>query len=70
MYLSDICTIPSNLAGHPAISVPVGLDGRGLPIGFQVMAPPLGEEVMYQVAAEVERLAGFEVAPGLEEVAS
>jgi aspartyl-tRNA(Asn)/glutamyl-tRNA(Gln) amidotransferase subunit A len=70
MYLSDICTIPSNLAGHPAISLPVGLDGQGLPIGFQVMAPPLGEEVMYQVAAEAERLAGFDLAPILTEVAS
>jgi aspartyl-tRNA(Asn)/glutamyl-tRNA(Gln) amidotransferase subunit A len=64
MYLSDICTIPSNLAGHPAISVPVGLDETGLPIGFQVMAPALGEVVMYRVAAEVERLAGFVVSPG------
>ena len=63
MYLSDICTIPSNLAGHPAISVPIGLDGAGLPIGFQVMAPALGETVMYQVAAEVERLAGFTISP-------
>jgi aspartyl-tRNA(Asn)/glutamyl-tRNA(Gln) amidotransferase subunit A len=63
MYLSDICNIPANLAGHPAISVPVGLDESGLPIGFQVMAPPLGEQVMYQVAAEVERQAGFELAP-------
>jgi aspartyl-tRNA(Asn)/glutamyl-tRNA(Gln) amidotransferase subunit A len=63
MYLSDICNIPANLAGHPAISVPVGLDEAGLPIGFQVMAPPLGEETMYQVAAEVERLAGFEISP-------
>ena len=70
MYLSDICTIPSNLAGHPAISIPVGVDDQGLPIGFQVMAPPLGEEIMYQVAAEVERLAGFEVAPSLQQVAS
>ncbi len=65
MYLSDICTIPSNLAGHPAISVPIGLDEAGLPIGFQVMAPALGEEVMYRVAAEVERLAGFSIAPKL-----
>ncbi|MGH8915619.1 MAG: Asp-tRNA(Asn)/Glu-tRNA(Gln) amidotransferase subunit GatA, partial [Acidimicrobiia bacterium] len=65
MYLSDTCTIPSNLAGHPAISVPVALDEAGLPIGFQVMAPALGEEVMYRVAAEVERLAGFSIAPGL-----
>jgi aspartyl-tRNA(Asn)/glutamyl-tRNA(Gln) amidotransferase subunit A len=69
MYLSDICTIPSNLAGHPAISVPLGLDDQGLPIGFQVMAPALGEEVMFQVAAEVERLAGFTARPTLEEVA-
>lgn len=59
MYYSDLCTIPSNLAGDPAISVPVGLDDAGLPIGFQVMAPALGEETMYRVAAEVERLAGF-----------
>ncbi len=59
MYYSDLCTIPSNLAGDPAISVPVGLDDAGLPIGFQVMAPALGEETMYRVAAEVERLADF-----------
>ena len=65
MYYSDVCTIPSNLAGHPAISVPVGLDDEGLPIGFQIMAPSLGEEVMYQVAAEVERLVGFNDRPAL-----
>lgn len=59
MYYSDLCTIPSNLAGDPAISVPIGLDDDGLPIGFQIMAPALGEEVMYRVAAEVERLASF-----------
>ena len=60
MYLSDVCTIPSNMSGDPAISVPVGLDDAGLPIGFQVMAPALGEPVMFRVAAEVERLAGFD----------
>jgi aspartyl-tRNA(Asn)/glutamyl-tRNA(Gln) amidotransferase subunit A len=65
MYLSDICTIPSNLAGHPAVSVPIGLDDAGLPIGFQVMAPALGEEVMYRVASEVERLADFSASPAL-----
>ncbi len=69
MYLSDICTIPSNLAGHPAISVPVGVDGQGLPIGFHIMAPALGEEVLFQVAAEAERLAGFAAVPELEAVA-
>ncbi|HWB88533.1 MAG TPA: Asp-tRNA(Asn)/Glu-tRNA(Gln) amidotransferase subunit GatA [Acidimicrobiia bacterium] len=59
MYLSDICTIPCNLSGDPAISVPIALDDQGLPIGFQVMAPALGEPTMFRVAAEVERLAGF-----------
>ena len=63
MYLSDICTIPSNLSGHPAISVPIGLDSRGLPIGLQVMAPALGEQVMFGVAAEVERIASFDALP-------
>jgi aspartyl-tRNA(Asn)/glutamyl-tRNA(Gln) amidotransferase subunit A len=70
MYLSDICTIPSNLSGHPAISVPVDVDDHGLPIGFQIMAPALGEEVLFQAAAEVERLAAFTARPELEEVAS
>ncbi len=65
MYYSDVCTIPSNLAGDPAISVPVGLDDKGLPIGFQIMAPSLGEEVMYRVAAEVERLVVFDERPAL-----
>jgi aspartyl-tRNA(Asn)/glutamyl-tRNA(Gln) amidotransferase subunit A len=65
MYYSDLCTIPSNLAGDPAISVPVGLDDEGLPIGFQIMAPALGEQVMYRVAAEVERLADFTDKPYL-----
>ena len=70
MYLSDICTVPSNLAGHPAVSVPIGLDDGGLPIGFQVMAPALAEDVMFGVAAQVERLAAFDGVPRLEEVAS
>jgi len=61
MYYSDICTIPSNLAGDPSISVPIGVDGDGLPIGFQIMAPSLGEERLFQVASEVERLAGFDM---------
>ena len=63
MYYSDVCTIPSNLSGDPGISIPVALDGGGLPIGFQVMAPALGEERLFQVAAEVERLAAFTARP-------
>ena len=58
MYLNDICTIPSNLSGHPAMSVPFGTGADGMPIGVQVFAPLLGEVVMFQVAAELERAAG------------
>ncbi|MFP5333134.1 MAG: Asp-tRNA(Asn)/Glu-tRNA(Gln) amidotransferase subunit GatA [Acidimicrobiia bacterium] len=65
MYLSDVCNIPANLAGHPAMTVPVGLDRRGLPIGFQVMAPALGEATMFRVSAEVERRASFDQRPTL-----
>lgn len=58
MYLNDVCTIPSNLSGQPAISVPFGEGDDGLPVGVQVLAPLMGEVVMYQVAAELERAAG------------
>src|SRR6202035_5620216 len=55
MYLADLCTIPSNLAGNAAISVPVGLAPEdGLPVGLQVMAPPLADDRLYRVAAAVE----------------
>jgi aspartyl-tRNA(Asn)/glutamyl-tRNA(Gln) amidotransferase subunit A len=54
MYLNDVCTIPSNLAGHPAISVPFGSGDDGLPIGVQIMAPALGEATMFRVAAALE----------------
>ncbi|HKE75401.1 MAG TPA: Asp-tRNA(Asn)/Glu-tRNA(Gln) amidotransferase subunit GatA [Acidimicrobiales bacterium] len=58
MYLNDVCTIPSNLAGHPAISVPFGAGDAGLPVGVQVMAPALGEALMFRVAAALEAAAG------------
>jgi aspartyl-tRNA(Asn)/glutamyl-tRNA(Gln) amidotransferase subunit A len=57
MYLNDVCTIPTNLAGHPAMSVPYGLAADGLPIGVQILAPALGETVMFQVAAVLESTA-------------
>ena len=57
MYLSDVCTIPSNLAGHPAISVPFGTGADGLPVGVQVLAPALGEPVLLRAARAVEALA-------------
>ncbi len=54
MYLSDVCTIPSSLAGHTAMSVPFGAGEGGLPVGVQVLAPALGEAVMFRVAAALE----------------
>ncbi len=65
MYLTDVCTIASNLGGDPSGSVPIGLDDDGLPIGFQVMAPALHEAQLFRLAAEVERLAGFDARPAL-----
>ncbi|HVL80023.1 MAG TPA: amidase family protein, partial [Actinomycetota bacterium] len=53
MYLSDICTIPTNLAGACAISIPCGLDG-GLPVGFHLMGPPMAEPTLFRAAAALE----------------
>ena len=55
MYLCDVFTIPTNLAGHAAMSVPFGTGEAGLPVGVQVLAPALGEAPMFRVAAELER---------------
>ena len=57
MYLCDTYTIPSNLSGDPGMSVPFGTGADGLPVGVQVLAPALGEQVMFRVAAELERRA-------------
>ncbi|GAA2363174.1 Asp-tRNA(Asn)/Glu-tRNA(Gln) amidotransferase subunit GatA [Nonomuraea africana] len=56
MYLADLCTIPSNLSGNAAISVPCGLaDEDNLPVGLQIMAPVLGDDRCYRVGAAVEK---------------
>jgi aspartyl-tRNA(Asn)/glutamyl-tRNA(Gln) amidotransferase subunit A len=65
MYLSDVFTIPANLAGVPAISIPCGLDERGLPVGLQIAAPALGETMVLRVARALEREIGFAEVPGL-----
>ncbi|HVV09878.1 Asp-tRNA(Asn)/Glu-tRNA(Gln) amidotransferase subunit GatA [Amycolatopsis sp.] len=55
MYLSDICSIPANLAGNAAMSVPSGLsDEDGLPVGLQIMAPALADDRLYRVGAAYE----------------
>jgi aspartyl-tRNA(Asn)/glutamyl-tRNA(Gln) amidotransferase subunit A len=53
MYVNDLCTLPASLAGTPAISVPCGLS-EGLPVGLQIMAPALGDDRCYRVAAAYE----------------
>jgi aspartyl-tRNA(Asn)/glutamyl-tRNA(Gln) amidotransferase subunit A len=58
MYLCDTYTIPANLAGHPGVSVPFGSGEADLPVGVQVLAPALGEPMMFRVAAALERAAG------------
>jgi aspartyl-tRNA(Asn)/glutamyl-tRNA(Gln) amidotransferase subunit A len=58
MYLSDIFTISSNLAGIPGISVPCGLSREGLPIGLQLMAGPFEEEKLLRVAYNFEQATG------------
>ncbi|WP_419945452.1 Asp-tRNA(Asn)/Glu-tRNA(Gln) amidotransferase subunit GatA [Candidatus Poriferisodalis sp.] len=70
MYRCDTCTIPSNLSGDPAISVPFGTGAADMPVGVQVMAPALGEETMLTVAAAIERSAPELPAPLLGEGSS
>jgi aspartyl-tRNA(Asn)/glutamyl-tRNA(Gln) amidotransferase subunit A len=64
MYLADLFTIPTNLYGGPAISVPSGLSD-GLPVGLQVMAPTMADDRMYRVAAALESAIGTLTPPAL-----
>jgi aspartyl-tRNA(Asn)/glutamyl-tRNA(Gln) amidotransferase subunit A len=57
MYAGDVCTVPANLAGLPAMSVPFGADESGLPIGVQILAPPLREDLMFRAALALEQAA-------------
>jgi aspartyl-tRNA(Asn)/glutamyl-tRNA(Gln) amidotransferase subunit A len=57
MYLCDTYTIPADLTGDPAMNVPFGTGADDLPVGVQVIAPALGEDIMLQVAAQLERSA-------------
>jgi aspartyl-tRNA(Asn)/glutamyl-tRNA(Gln) amidotransferase subunit A len=67
MYLNDVLTIPANLAGVPAISIPSGLDERGLPIGLQLTAPVLQEDRLLRAAFALEQAIGFDARPRLLE---
>jgi len=65
MYLNDIFTIPANLAGVPAISVPCGLDDAGLPIGIQLTAPALDESTLLRAAHALESDLDLDLRPPL-----
>jgi len=64
MYLNDVFTVPANLAGVPAISVPAGLSGDGLPLGLQIIGRAFDEETVLRAAEVVERAAQFRHLPG------
>jgi aspartyl-tRNA(Asn)/glutamyl-tRNA(Gln) amidotransferase subunit A len=66
MYMSDICTIPANLAGLPAISIPCGLSD-GLPVGFQLIGPAFSENRILEAAHALEGAVGFDTAPGFRD---
>ncbi|HSP34991.1 MAG TPA: Asp-tRNA(Asn)/Glu-tRNA(Gln) amidotransferase subunit GatA [Thermoanaerobaculia bacterium] len=59
MYLSDIFTTPASLVGIPAMSVPSGFDGAGLPLGLQIMATHFDERVMFRAGAFFEAETGY-----------
>ena len=63
MYLNDVFTVPSSLAGLPAMSVPAGLDSAGLPLGLQLIGKPLDEEGVLNAGFALERAAGFTARP-------
>ncbi|MEM8987181.1 MAG: amidase family protein, partial [Pseudomonadota bacterium] len=64
MYLNDVFTVTANLAGLPGISVPAGLDTKGLPLGLQLIGRPWDEETVLQGADVLEQSAGFTARPG------
>ena len=65
MYLNDVFTVPANLAGLPGISVPAGLDGKGLPLGLQILGKAFDEETVIRTAGVLEKAAGFDATPGV-----
>jgi aspartyl-tRNA(Asn)/glutamyl-tRNA(Gln) amidotransferase subunit A len=65
MYLNDVFTIPANLSGMPAISIPSGLDDAGLPVGVQLTGPVLSEPTVLRVANALEGALGFDARPAL-----
>jgi aspartyl-tRNA(Asn)/glutamyl-tRNA(Gln) amidotransferase subunit A len=59
MYLSDVCTIPVNVAGLPGISIPCGFDGQGLPVGLQLIGRAFDEATLFRAAWAYENATGW-----------
>ena len=59
MYLNDVFAVPASLAGLPAMSVPAGLDGQGLPLGLQIVGKALDEQNVLNAGLAIEQRAGF-----------
>ena len=67
MYLNDIFTTPASLVGLPAVSVPSGADGEGLPLALQIMGRPFDEATVFRAARAFEERVAWVVAPGFRE---
>ena len=65
MYLNDVFTVTVNLAGLPGLSVPAGLDSKGLPLGLQLIGRPWDEETIIRAGGAIERAAQFSAIPSL-----
>ena len=59
MYLSDVCTLPINIAGIPGLSVPAGF-AEGLPVGMQILGKPFGEETLFRIGYAYEQATGWQ----------
>ena len=63
MYLNDVFTVPVNLAGLPAMSLPAGLSADGLPLGLQLIGKAFDEETLFRVGQSIEKAANFTARP-------
>ena len=65
MYLNDVFTVPASMAGIPGLSVPVGLDAAGLPLGLQLLGRPFDEEGLFALGSVLEKAAAFPRQPAV-----